>query len=236
MATGTARRVVPDAERKRPKRIWVERDLLHAAADQFERTGYASTTIQSIASAAGLTKGAIYSNFASKLELFAAVAASRSAELTALTLDGLDDTVRIEGRNEQADLVSATVSHVADRLAGILLNEVRWHLLAAEFALVASREADAAQAYATMRTNRIDSIVDIVLELGRVNDLDLTVADARRTARTLIALLNGLAVEVASGMAATRDELREIVARTIRGQLRLPSPSESSQPMDGDDA
>ena len=47
------------------------RAQLLAAADRlFEQQGYAATTLAQIAEEAGLTKGAVYSNFASKEELF----------------------------------------------------------------------------------------------------------------------------------------------------------------------
>ena len=44
--------------------------LLGAADRLFEQQGYAATTLAQIAEEAGLTKGAVYSNFASKEELF----------------------------------------------------------------------------------------------------------------------------------------------------------------------
>ena len=44
--------------------------LLSAADRLFEQQGYAATTLAQIAEEAGLTKGAVYSNFASKEELF----------------------------------------------------------------------------------------------------------------------------------------------------------------------
>ena len=54
------------AERKAQTRA----QLLSAADRLFEQQGYAATTLAQIAEEAGLTKGAVYSNFASKEELF----------------------------------------------------------------------------------------------------------------------------------------------------------------------
>jgi AcrR family transcriptional regulator len=54
------------AERKAQTRA----QLLGAADRLFEQQGYAATTLAQIAEEAGLTKGAVYSNFASKEELF----------------------------------------------------------------------------------------------------------------------------------------------------------------------
>jgi AcrR family transcriptional regulator len=54
------------AERKAQTRA----QLCSAADRLFEQQGYAATTLAQIAEEAGLTKGAVYSNFASKEELF----------------------------------------------------------------------------------------------------------------------------------------------------------------------
>ena len=48
--------------------------LLDAAAEVFAHKGFHAATIDDIAGAAGYTKGAVYSNFASKDELFLALA------------------------------------------------------------------------------------------------------------------------------------------------------------------
>jgi AcrR family transcriptional regulator len=46
------------------------RDLLRAAGRLFLRHGYVATSLSDIAAEAGVTKGAVYSNFASKEDLF----------------------------------------------------------------------------------------------------------------------------------------------------------------------
>jgi AcrR family transcriptional regulator len=50
-------------------------DLLRAARRLFLRNGFVSTSLADIAEEAGLTKGAVYSNFASKEDLFLALLA-----------------------------------------------------------------------------------------------------------------------------------------------------------------
>ena len=47
--------------------------LLHAAAELFSRQGFGATSIEDIAETAGYSKGAFYSNFSSKDELFLAL-------------------------------------------------------------------------------------------------------------------------------------------------------------------
>jgi AcrR family transcriptional regulator len=48
-------------------------DLIDAAEEQFTRNGFHATSLDAVADAAGYTKGAVYSNFSSKEDLFFAV-------------------------------------------------------------------------------------------------------------------------------------------------------------------
>jgi AcrR family transcriptional regulator len=70
---------MPAAER----RAAIER----AAAEVFARYGYADTTMDEIASAAGVTKPMLYRHFESKRELFATLIERRRDELAAAPLD-----------------------------------------------------------------------------------------------------------------------------------------------------
>ena len=54
--------------------------LLDAAAQVFAERGFRVATVDDVAAAAGLTKGAVYSHFANKHELFAAAIERRYAE------------------------------------------------------------------------------------------------------------------------------------------------------------
>src|SRR3954462_14650083 len=47
--------------------------IVEAAAQLFEDRGFHATSVDQVAAAAGYTKGAVYSNFASKEDLFFAV-------------------------------------------------------------------------------------------------------------------------------------------------------------------
>ena len=57
----------------RPRREDVRRRLLAAAVHVFADAGYDAASLDQVAAAAGFTKGAVYSNFASKDELFFAL-------------------------------------------------------------------------------------------------------------------------------------------------------------------
>src|SRR5208282_6704638 len=60
-------------QRTRPTRAETRARLLQAAGEVFAKHGYDRASLDDVAAAAGLTKGAVYSSFASKDELFYAL-------------------------------------------------------------------------------------------------------------------------------------------------------------------
>src|SRR5271166_2771766 len=65
------------ARARRPKREVVRRRLLDAALEVFAEHGFETANLDQVAAAAGLTKGAIYSNFTGKDDLFYAMMAEQ---------------------------------------------------------------------------------------------------------------------------------------------------------------
>src|SRR6478609_4257119 len=57
----------------RPPKDEVRARVLHAAGEVFAERGFAAASLDQVAAAAGFTKGAVYSNFGSKDELFLAL-------------------------------------------------------------------------------------------------------------------------------------------------------------------
>jgi AcrR family transcriptional regulator len=64
--------------------------VLAAARSSFGRTGYAQTSVDEIAAAAGVTKGAVYHHFAGKEVLFRAVYAQVETEAQARSAEAID--------------------------------------------------------------------------------------------------------------------------------------------------
>lgn len=97
--------------------------LLDAAEEVFNRLGYHGASLEAVAEAAGYTKGAVYSNFASKTELFVALAERRgvSSGLEETTeaflampigdlVDGMGEMLRVQaGRDETWDVLTIEV-------------------------------------------------------------------------------------------------------------------------------
>ena len=69
------------------------KELLRAAAGLFLRDGFVATSLADIADEAGVTKGAVYSNFESKEDLFLALLAEPSSTSEMYAPRQLDGTV-----------------------------------------------------------------------------------------------------------------------------------------------
>jgi AcrR family transcriptional regulator len=62
-------------------------ELLSAARDRFARDGYAGTSLDAVAGAAGVTKGALYHHFSGKQDLFRAVFEEEQRRLVGLVAE-----------------------------------------------------------------------------------------------------------------------------------------------------
>src|SRR5437870_3642452 len=100
--------------------------LLDAAAEVFARRGFGGASLDEIAEAAGYTKGAVYSNFGSKDQLFLAVLQDRMRSQVEL-LDGL--TERAKATPEDMPLLLPDLDSLDEQ----------WCLLIFEFWLYALR-------------------------------------------------------------------------------------------------
>jgi AcrR family transcriptional regulator len=103
--------------------------LLDAAADVFNRLGFHGASLEAVAEAAGYTKGAVYSNFATKGDLFIALNRRHAAR-------------RLE--EQVAAMSRMTLEQLADEGGAMLVaqarSEERWDLLQIEFWLAGMRD------------------------------------------------------------------------------------------------
>lgn len=109
--------------------------LLDAALEAFAENGFGGTRIEDVCERAGYTRGAFYSNFASKEELFFALF-DRHAERVLETFE------------KQAAALGAgplTLNDIAAALADFDEAERTWYLVTTEFTLSAIRDPAAAQ-------------------------------------------------------------------------------------------
>jgi AcrR family transcriptional regulator len=108
-------------------------ELIDAAAEAFAQHGFHGASVDLIAEVAGYTKGAVYSNFRSKEELFLELL-DRQLDATVDVLATVVDEVPPEER----------AAALAERASQLEVLEGSWFLLEAEFLLYAARHPDPA--------------------------------------------------------------------------------------------
>lgn len=170
------------------RRELTRRRLLDAARTEFGARGFGAATLDEIASAAGVTRGALYYNFPrGKHDLFLALLEERSAERA--------DAVgaRFAGPTGPQATISQAAAAAGD--AGAAMAENReWWLLFFEFALRAARERDFARDFAEREGRMRRSLEELVSERAAALGAELPIP-ARDVAVGLNALGNGLALD-----------------------------------------
>src|SRR4051812_10096920 len=105
------------------KKAMTRKKLLEAAAAVFARRGFNGASLDDVAEEAGLTKGAVYSNFASKDDLIAALLEQRLDHVQYTIPDLVDPDA---SREEQANQAAALFMQMFER-------DRDMHLLGIEF-------------------------------------------------------------------------------------------------------
>jgi len=178
--------------------------LLATATTCLLRDGYAETSMEAIATAAGFTKGAVYSNFPSKVELCQAV-------LDAIRADRIAALGRAIAGVTTIDALAAALERWADAHIG----DPAWTRLEVEFGVHASRNP----ALAKQLARRHQEV------RGRVAALIAAWASAHRVALPLPAEDIGVALlSLGVGLGVQRAIDPTLPVRTLATVLRLLAP------------
>ena len=143
------------------RRAMTREHLLEAAAVVFARNGYHGASLDEVAAAAGFTKGAVYSNFKSKEDLFLALIDDRIERQTAAFSTELD-TPAVPG-DEQLPRIQDLIARNFDRDMGALHFEFMAYAARnpetrAKLAVTARRERDAAIRLVTEEHERLGTV------------------------------------------------------------------------------
>ena len=192
-------RTQPPARLRRPGRAAVRRRLLDAALEVFAERGYASANLDQVAAAAGLTKGAIYSNFASKDDLFFAMMhdqARRRVEAVRAALEAGAGAPRGE----------QSLHDIGRLLTAAFTEQRQWQLVFLDFWRRAVQDDAVRAQFVAQRRVLRDAIAGRVEQVvGRAPALGgLTVADI---VTVVLALSNGLAIEQYADPEVVSDDL-----------------------------
>lgn len=149
--------------------------LMDAAARMFAEEGIDASSVEAICERAGFTRGAFYSNFASKEELFLALC-ERSAETTLAAVRERVDSLEIRGL--EADLEVRNLVQEVLEVAGHDRLDV---LLGAEIRVQALRNADFADAYLALDRGLCENVSHLIREVAEARGLTLRVSPAVAT-------------------------------------------------------
>jgi AcrR family transcriptional regulator len=181
--------------------------LLDAAARVFARDGYSGASIDRIAAEAGLSKGAVYWNFASKEELFFALLDERIDRRIRALLD----------MTEAAPPGQATEGQVSVGLSAVLEQERELVVLFHEYSAMAVRDPRLRDRYVERNVMLRDGLARVFE--ARVEALEGSSAvGARELATAVIALADGLSIEQLTEPEVVSEELfGEILSLILDG-------------------
>ncbi len=145
---------------RRQRREQTRERLLDAASEVFARRGYTAASLDDVAETAGYTKGAVYSNFASKADLFMALLERRIETHAAGPAGALRDAT-FEQAIGALERQAATSDPSPDSL------DPGWLLLAVEFWASAMRDERVRQAVAAQYERARTITADVLAEKFR---------------------------------------------------------------------
>ena len=201
--TGTSS-VAATSPTARPRRNEVRSRVLQAAGKVFAERGFAAASLDQVAAAAGFTKGAVYSNFGSKDELFLALMTDEVARRVDVVERALRDTTDL------ADALAAVGTELSRR-------EATWQLLYLEFWQRAVRDPDVRRAFVASRRDLRTRIADVVARFLAEHPVRAH-WDADSLTVVLIALSNGLALEALPDPEAVPGDLLTRVLSDLVGE------------------
>ncbi|MCO1335609.1 TetR/AcrR family transcriptional regulator [Microbulbifer sp. OS29] len=195
------------APRGRPKDPVKRQAILDAARELFLTGGFAATSVDAVASAAGVSKLTVYSHFSDKERLFSAAIASRCEMMMPLPIFAL----------EEGESVEEVLERIGEAFLEMVDNEDSVRLLRLLCAL-AGQESEMAQLFFNAGPQRI--LGEIERLLRRANQLQLLqVKDPTVAAEDFIGLLLGchhLQVLIGCRQMATKDERNERVSKAVK--------------------
>lgn len=157
--------------------------VLDAAEAQFRQHGFQAASLEQIARAAGLTKGAIFSNFDGKDGLFLTVMEAQVGRTIA----------RYRSAAPEDESETLSLDRLAAFLAQSAIENAVWSAAFAEFALHASRRPALSAALAEVRGRLRREVIALLRPLvdhGRADEARL-----ERAATLFFAISNGLTLE-----------------------------------------
>lgn len=178
------------------KKARTREQVLDAAATVFPLRGFHRTTVDDIVARAGLTSGAVYSNFGSKAELFLALYERQMDRW-------VEDVSRVVGAESSARSRAQAAGAYWTRF---LHEERDWFLLHMEFWAYVMREPELGPRYAAQFRRLRVLVGDVLQDTASEYGLELPLSPTDLAA-AVQALNRGLLIETLADPDSVRDDL-----------------------------
>ncbi|MEU4041758.1 TetR/AcrR family transcriptional regulator [Streptomyces antibioticus] len=167
------------------RRVRTRANLLDAAFAVFAAKGFGRVSIEEVCEAAGYSRGAFYSNFASLDELFFALYRERADLIARQVADAL------AGDGPDLD-VPASV----DRVTEVLLLDLDWLLVKTDFLVHAARDPDVARTLLDHRARLRGAIADRLARARGHTPLPAVLGDTDSAAYAVVAAYDGVTTQL----------------------------------------
>lgn len=190
--------------------------LVRASLDVFVEKGIDGVTVDDLAKAAGFTRGAFYSNFSSKEEVFIALFDEVTAELMAIANSSVESAVADVGADESCSILEADDAQVMLAVfEGIRPFGRQWYLLYSD-AIARSLRDEALRAELAEQRERMRNQIGALL----ATRLAASAERALLPVEDLAQLLMGIFIDLLVREQLEGRDVTQLAATTILGTLR----------------
>ncbi|MFI2765552.1 TetR/AcrR family transcriptional regulator [Streptomyces echinatus] len=196
------------------RRVRTRARLLDAAFAVFAAKGFGRVSIEEVCEAAGFSRGAFYSNFATLDELFFALYRDRADLIAAQVADAL--------AQDGPDL---DVPAAVDRVTEALLLDVDWLLVKTDFLVHAARDPAVARTLLDHRARLREAVADRLLRARGHTALPAVLGDAEGAAHAVVAAYDGVTTQLLldRDVEAARAWLKQLLTALLTDGSRTPS-------------
>lgn len=190
--------------------------LVRASLDVFVEKGIDGATVDDLVKAAGFTRGAFYSSFSSKEEVFIALFDEVTAELMAIANSSVESAVADVEADESCSILEADDAQVMLAVfEGIRPFGRQWYLLYSD-AIARSLRDEALRAELAEQRERMRNQIGALL----ATRLEASAERALLPVEDLAQLLMGIFIDLLLREQMEQRDVTELAATTILGTLR----------------
>ncbi|MEU8967673.1 TetR/AcrR family transcriptional regulator [Streptomyces monashensis] len=195
------------------RRVATRARLLDAAFTVFAAKGFGRVSIEEICEAAGYSRGAFYSNFATLDELFFALYQDRADLIAAQVAEALAQ-----------DGPGLDVPAAVDRVTEVLLLDVDWLLVKTDFLVHAARDPDVARALLDHRARLREAVADRLFRARGHTELPAVLGDVDSAAHAVVAAYDGVTTQLLldKDVEAARAWLKQLLTALLTDGSRTP--------------